>query len=149
MKKKIQKVAKEIYENMEWRERENREKYCCLKNDVEWQRDIIFKAHDNRLPDDDIYSVINEVLGVLSDLSSNIEENEIYKVLYQIEPSCYTSELTGWLNRSIYNVYYLDEAINMGATDGFQILALAWDNFKNEIGNNLINAIEEYIEESD
>ena len=43
------------------------------------------------------------------------------------------------------NVYYLDEAIGMGVTDGFQLLTCAWIAFKDEIASSLIDGINKYI----
>ena len=144
--KTIQTLAKEIYNNMKYKERTNGKKYCCLKNDIEWQRDIIRESHLGRMPSDDVYDRINTILGVIYELDEEANEDDIREAIYQIEPDCYTSNLTAWLHSDNRNVYYLDEALEMGCTDGFALLACAQKAYIEEIANNLVNAIQEYIE---
>lgn len=145
--KTIVSVAQEIYDNMEYKERDNKERYCCLKDhDIQWQSDIIRESHLDRMPSDDIYDRINTILGVIYDLDEEAIEQDIQEALSEIEPDCYTHDLTKWLNLDNRNVYYLDEAIQTGVNDGFQLLAIAQSNYIQEIGNALISAIQEYID---
>ena len=145
--KTIVTVAKEIYDNMEYRERDNKEKFCCLKdNHPQWQSDIIHAAHLEYMPSDDIYDRINTILDVVSELEDDSTYNDIYDVVCGIGADCYTSDLTGWLHSDNRNVYYLNEAISMGCVDGFQLLALAQTVYIQEIGHALISAIKEYID---
>lgn len=145
--KTIVTVAKEIYDNMEYKTRDNGDRYCVLKDDVQWQSDIIRESHLDRLPDDDIYDRINTILGVIYELDEEANEDNIKEAIYSIEPDCYTSDLTKWLNSNNQNVYYLDEALELGCTDGFQLLAQTQSAYIQEIGNALISAIQEYIDE--
>ena len=144
--KTIVTVAEKIYNNMEYRERTNGDKFCCLKNDVQWQRDIIREAHLDRLPNDDIYDRINTILEVISNLDNETNEDDIREALYQIEPDCYTSDLTKWLNSDNRNVYYLNDTIDLGSKDGFELLSYAQNAYIQEIGHALISAIQEYID---
>lgn len=145
--KTIQSVSKEIYDNMVYSKRDNGNDYCHLKDDIQWQRDIIFQAHLERMPDDDIYDRINTILSVISNLDDDSNDDDIRDAIYEIEADCYTSDLTEWLNKDNRNVYYIEEATTeFGATDGFQILGIAQQRYIQEIGNDLINAIQEYID---
>lgn len=145
--KTIQSVAQEIYDNMTYSERVNGEKYCHLKEDIEWQKEIIFNAHLDRMPNDDIYDRINTILSVILDCNEETAIDEIRNIIYEIEPDCYTSNLTAWLNSDNRNVYYLGDALGMGFNDGFQLLAYAQSCYIQEIGNALLDAIQEYIDE--
>lgn len=144
--KTIQQVAEVIYKNLEVNKRDNGSEYYSLKDCIEWQQDIIHAAHLDRMPSDDIYDRINTVLEVLSDLDKDATEDDVREAIYQIEPDIYSSDLTKWLNSNNNNVYYLDEAIQQGATDGFKLLASAQCAYIQEIASALISAIVEYIE---
>lgn len=145
--KTIVSVAKEIYDNMEYRKRDDKSKYCCLKDhNIQWQSDIIHESHLDRMPSDDIYDRIDDILGVISDLNEDSTEDDIRDAISTIEADCYTSDLTKWLNSDNRNVYYLDEAAELGVKDGFQLLACAQSVYIQEIGNALISAIQEYID---
>ncbi len=148
--KTIQTVAQCIYDNMEYKERKDKSSFCCLKNrDIQWQTDIIHEAHLDRMPSDDIYDRINTILSNISDVTDDATDDDIRESIQAIEPDCYTSDLTKWLNSDNRNVYYLDEAISIGVTDGFQLLAIAQSTYIQEIGNALISAIQEYIDSID
>ena len=144
--KTIQTVAKEIYDNMEYKTRDNGDKYCILKNDIEWQHDIIRESHLDRLPSDDIYDRIDSILDVISELEENDTEDDIREVIYGIEPDCYTADLTKWLNSDNRNVYYLNEVLENGCKDGFKLLSYAQTTYIQEIGNTLVSAIQKYID---
>lgn len=144
--KTIQSVAKEISDNIVWAKRDNGQDYCYLKKDFEWQSAIMREAHLDRLPSDDVYDRIDTILDKLSDLDEEATQDDCYEAIQEIEPDCYTSDLTKWLNSNNENVYYLGEALDIGINDGFQLLAYAQQLYIQEIGNNLINAIQEYID---
>ena len=56
--KTIQEVAEEMAANLVTDTRTNGEQYIHMKNDIDWMRNICFKAHGDRLPNDWIYSII-------------------------------------------------------------------------------------------
>ena len=145
--KTIVTVAKEIYDNMEYKTRDNGDKYCILKNDIEWQREIIRESHLNRFPSDDVYDRINTILSIICELADDATDDDIREAVYSIEADIYTNDLTKWLNNNNNNVYYLDDAIASACSkDGFQLLAFAQSTYIQEIGHALINAIQEYID---
>lgn len=117
------------------------------------------------------YQVISEVLrGIESDedtryreanncidwIIENYEENdtiddiEAYEVAEVAESNIdvYTSNLTEWLNRSNYNVYYLTTALESGdVKDGFQALSLAQYYCYEEIYNSVRDTIVTFLRE--
>jgi len=144
----IQEKAKELFEAMEKRKRADRKEYYCLKDDApSWMVDVIHKAHGDRLPNDSIYEVVNEVAAELADSNPDTDLDELREVIAEIEPDVYTSDLTSWLNETPYNVYYLDEALKEGIKDGFDLLSRAQYLFKQEVANALLEALAQLVEE--
>ena len=122
--KTLQSLALEMYNNLETATRQDDTKYYRTKETIKWQRDIIYKAHEGSMPRDYIYSFIYDAVSAISEAESNSDLDEI---IYSIEPSIYTNELTAWLNCSNNNVYYLTDALQEYETkDGFQLLMLAY-----------------------
>lgn len=82
--------------------------------------EAVYKAHGDRVPNDFIFSKFWEILQSLEGYEiHSIDDVEEYRG--EIVGSCtdvYTSNLTEWLNSSVYNTDYLDEAVKeFGATD--------------------------------
>ena len=142
----IGEVAQEMLDNMEWKAREDNTPYVCCKNSVDWQTDIIHKAHGDKLPDDNVYRWINNILSTLADNDCETEESA-QDLLYEMEPDVYTSDLTAWLNARNDHVYYLTQALEEhDCKDGFQALTLAQKCYIEEIGRALIDGITRHIE---
>jgi hypothetical protein len=141
--KTIQEVAAEMYKNMEQKERKDGSKYYCNIKKIDWQKEIIHKAHGDALPDDYIYEFINDALAVLSDCEEGNEEEAIY----EMEPDCYTTNLTAWLHSSNNRVYYITEALEEfgDIKDGFQLLGIAQTKEKQEVAILVLEGIKEYI----
>ena len=140
--KTIQSVAQEMLDNLETKERKDGTKYICCKERIQWQTDIIIKAHEDRLPNDDIYSFIDDALCVLADSAEGNEQDAIM----EIEPDVYTSNLTKWFNNHNGNVYYLTEALEeYGCKDGFQALSMAQAIHKQEVASAVLSGIEQYL----
>ena len=142
MKKTIRSVAQEMLDNMEYKKRTDGSAFYCTIKVVDWQRDIIHEAHGDKMPDDYTYEFINDALITLTEAEEGNEDDAIY----QIEPDVYTSDLTAWLHSRCDRVYYIEEAIQNGATDGFQVLAIAQQVEKHEVANEVLNGIRKYIE---
>jgi hypothetical protein len=140
--KTFQTVAQEMYDNFEQATRDNGTKFYKMTKNIEWQRDIIFAIHLDRMPCDDIYMRIEDLLCNFVECE---DEDEARERLFEIEPDCYTADLTNWLSEDVRNVYYLDDAIEMGCKEGFALLATAQKLYIEEIGNELINGIVEQI----
>ena len=95
-----------------------------------------------------LYSAINDCLDWLEQaLEANTDETarlNDFDYVENIDQNCpvYTSDLTGWLNASNYNVYYLTEALQeYSPNDGFNLLTSAWCKCQYEIYNAVIKAI--------
>ena len=144
--KTFQEVAQEMHSNFEQATRTDGSKYYRTVEKIEWQKDIIHAAHGDRMPCDDIYERIEDILCNFTECE---DEDAARERLYEIEPDCYTSDLTEWLSKDNRNVYYLDEAIEMGCKEGFALLATAQKAYIEEIGNELINGIIEHMEEEE
>ena len=141
MEKTIQEVAKEMYENMETKTRTNGEHFIACKKDISWQRDIILDAHGDKLPDDQVYHFIHDALATLTDSEEGSEDEAIY----EMESDPYTFDLTKWLHSRADRVYYLTDAIENGAKDGFQALSMAQKAEMDEVGLAILRGIKEYI----
>ena len=139
----IQEVAQEMLDNMETKTRTNGRDYRVNKIEIAWQKDIIRKAHGDKLPDDYVYDFIYEALCALAECSAGDEDDAIL----QIEPDVYTSELTAWLNSRCDRVEYLTEALEEGAADGFNALMTAQGKEKSEVGYLVLAGIRDYIGE--
>lgn len=146
--KSIQSVAQEILDNLETKTRQDGSQYIAPKDTIEWQQDIIREAHLDRMPNDDTYERIYNILDKLAiDLDDDANEETAREMIYEIEPDVYTSDLTSWLNDNNNNVYYLTEALEqMEIKDGFQLLQVAQGLYIREIANVLIGEIVKHIE---
>lgn len=141
--KTIQGIAQEMLNNMEQKERTNGDKYYCNKKQIEWQTKIIRKAHEEALPDDYKYEFINDALCALTDCTPGEEEEAIN----EIEPDCYTSNLTGWLHSRNDRAYYLTQALEeFDSKDGFQALSIAQQIEKQDVARLVLEGIKEYID---
>ena len=142
--KTVQSVAEEMYKNIVLKKRSDGSEFYCNIKEIEWQKDIIYKAHGERLPDDYIYEFIIDALAALYDCKEG-NENE---AIAEIKADCYTSDLTKWLHSSNNRVYYLIEALEegLGITDGFQLSSYAQQKEKHEVACLVLDGIKEYIE---
>jgi len=63
------------------------------------------------------------------------------------ETDIYTSDLTEWLNNRNDNVYYLSEAIEEGAEDGFKALSMAQYKAIEELFTNANRCLIEHLKQ--
>jgi hypothetical protein len=148
---KVITMAQALSKQFEGDVRNDGTKFRKLKEDEhyqEWMRDVIFAGHLDRMPDDTMYRACENVLDEIANLDEDTDDSEILDSL-ELEPDCYTSDLTGWLNSDNRNVYYLDEAIANGASDGFQLLAMAQADFYRDVANAIIDKLVELAEDID
>lgn len=104
--------------------------------------DLTFKvSQETSLDSDSVYDFTSAVLEAISNCN---DEDEAREAIYGIEPAIYTSELTEWLGKSNYNVYYLDQAISeYDAKDGFAALSLAQQLAITAVGNIVLSELAE------
>jgi len=144
--KTIQSVAETMYKNLEQNTRDDGSKYYSLKDREEWQVDIIRESHLDRMPNDDIYDRINDILSVLADMDAEACEDDAQDVISGIEADIYTADLTTWLASHNANVEYLDEAQGIGSEGGSDLLMTAQWLYIQAIGQALLSGIVEYID---
>jgi hypothetical protein len=148
---KVITMAQALSKQFEGDVRNDGTKYRKLKENEHyqvWMRDVIFAGHLDRMPDDTMYRACEKVLDEIAELDENTPDDEILDNL-ELEPDCYTSDLTGWLHSDCNNVYYLDEAIANGASDGFQLLAMAQADFYRDVANAIIDKLVELADDFD
>lgn len=153
MTKTIVTLAKELSAQLTTSERrdEAKTKYVHLKDGFPaWMQDVCHKAHGDRMPDDDVYSRIQDIVDILADLPDDATDDDIQERIYEIEPDIYTNRLTEWLHSRNDNVFYLDEALKEGITnDGFALLSHAQGIYIREIADALIAGLREHAESED
>jgi hypothetical protein len=141
----ITEKAAELYEFFETKKRGEEDITILKENAPQSLRDSVMAAHEGRLPDDWIYSTYWAILGDISgytiDSEDELENNrpEIVDGLVDV----YTSDLTAWLNRSVCNVNYLEDARKeYGEVEGgdrmiAQAQYMAIDEIFNEVARQL------------
>lgn len=146
--KTIKNLIDELAENIERRKRNNGDTFYCLKdNSPEWMTDVIFKAHGDRMPDDDVYNRIYDIVNHISGYENIETLEDAQDALNEIEPDIYTSDLTAWLHSRNDNIFYLTEVLEeAGAKDGFQLLSQAQYKYIMEIGESLLDSLNEITE---
>lgn len=143
-------IATEAAQWMERATRDDGTEYRRFKDGhPEWLQDLAYAAHDNGdiWADDWRYEFIEEALDALTDADPDADPEE---VLYEIEPDTYTSSLTRWLDSRNSRVYYLTEVLEEFGSegmDGFQLLALAQRQEKQETASQVLAFIMERAEE--
>ena len=148
--KTIKTVAQEMLDNLETRKRDNGDSFICTIETIEWQQDIIRGAHLDRMPSDDIYNRIYEILDVLSGIDDDADEDTARDEIYTIGADDYTSDLMKWLSDHGQNLYYADEILKEGNTlDFFNLLQMAQLRYIEEIANELLSGIVKYIEDGE
>jgi len=98
-------------------------------------------------------SFLTNVIELLEDRDfenfNELEEaiNEKMTEWADTETDIYTSDLTEWLNESENNVYYLGEAIEEGAEDGFKALSMAQYKAIEELFTNANRCLIEHLKQ--
>lgn len=107
-------------------------------------KDLIRKAHGDKLPDDYCYEFIVEALDKIAECQEGAREYDIIDAIYEIEADVYTSNLTSWLNSRADRVRYLTEALEeCEIKDGFQALAVAQQKEKQEVALSVLKSLKE------
>ena len=145
MEKTISEFAKELQGMFITDTRDNGEKFIkTIDNRPEWLQELIREAHGDMMPEDYKYQFVSDAIDYIAD-NGNDEELLDYP---EIEPDCYTSDLTAWLNSDNRRVYYLTEVLEeMDIKDGFQALAAAQLQEKREVYNIILEGLKTKLEE--
>lgn len=137
----INEKAQALYDALETKTRDNGDKFVSLKDgSPEWMTQVIREIHGDKLPDDTTYEFIERCARAIED----VDAGEMQDAISEIEPDCYTNDLTGWLHARADHVYYLTQALEDYGPfdDGFKLLATAQKMHIDEIGSALIAALE-------
>ena len=136
------------------KQRDNGKSYICIDGNAgvdypQWMQDVIFAGHLDRMPNDESYGAIRDIISSIADLDGDTEwetASEVIEALRDnnsIEADCYTSDLTGWLHSNNGYVEYLTQAISeYGCTDGFQALTMAQQIWLEEVAQAIADALE-------
>jgi hypothetical protein len=148
---KIIKLATILSEQFETAKRNDGKEYLRIREDDKydkWMQDVIFAGHLDTFPNDESYQACQRIIDTIAELdASAFEDNEVLENLNDIEPSCYTSDLTGWLHSDSSYVDYLTEALEeLDIKDGFQLLTYANSIWLREMTDAIVSKLIEIAE---
>jgi hypothetical protein len=148
---KVIELAIALSKQFETAKRNDGKEYLRLREDdkyAKWMQEVIFAGHLDTFPNDESYSACQKIIDTIAELdASAFEDNEILENLDEIEPSCYTSDLTSWLNSNNSYVYYLTEALEeLDVKDGFQLLTYANSIWLREMTEAIVSKLIEIAE---
>lgn len=128
--------------------RESGEQFVCQKDDApDWLNDMCRDAHDDMLPDDFVYSVIEDALDAIIDQDGDAED-------VSLEADTYNRDLLAWLSSNLDRASYCDEACEeygVEASEGIMhFISMGQHYEKRQILANVVNSLENIeIEELD
>lgn len=113
--KNLQKLAAVLSDCLEGKERENGERFLCIKDSLkksteEKIRNLIHAAHNDGefLPDDFRYNMIGSALASIA--AGSLDDENIYEIAGQ-EIDVYNSDLLRWVSSNLSRPEYVDEAV--------------------------------------
>ena len=119
MLKKVQELAKRIYNLAEQKTRDNKEEFWVIDYydhaDKDKIQDILFKAHDDMLPDDYKYEFIVDALCAICDIDAqeyDTEDDFRDQLLEQVEADICNGSLLKWLASNLQRIGYCDEYLS-------------------------------------
>lgn len=137
-------LARQMLGNFTRRTRRDGTPYWDLREDVDWQHQVVMEAWGNRMLCAEAYNTAFKLLLEIY-IASNEEEAEEF--LYEIEPYSEVRDLTGWLNSAPEHVEYLTEVLQADPPrDGREALARAHWLFLQDAGERLLKAIKHCME---
>lgn len=143
----IKQLAHEMSRSFEGRERNNGDKFRCLKDGhPEWMKDVCFKAHSDMMPDDYRYEFIEQAVDAIADADSVEDARD------GLEADVYTSELTAWLHSRVGRTGYVDDAVEEYGCDLKSIvdaLMIGQLREKQEVFDLVVSALEDLASDND
>lgn len=123
--------------------KDNESKVLNLKDDAPKElKELIFSFFNKNQGRDSSYKLTHLALCILSNMDEDAIEDEAQEQFYEQESPPYKSDLTSWLNESDYHLDYLTQALKeFEPTDGYQILAVAWQLSFLEIANTTLEFV--------
>jgi hypothetical protein len=155
----IKSLAQEMLDNFTSDKRSDDTTYYHTKEEIEWQRDLIFACHENgeRLPEDETYEQIYWTLNAIVD-RDNENPEDVGELELESDP--YYHDLLKWLSSHLNNADYIDRYVEEfglssdknGAIKDFRIFDLIAKGqwlWKEEIAGILLNGLKERAEKLD
>lgn len=135
--KQVKNHAAKLYKCMDWQDVTEDEKRVVIVKREGQEHEELLKitfnvSEETHLSMDSVYRFTMEALGLIADSSAETED-DLRDAGLEIEADVYTSDLTNWLGESNYHVDYLTSAIENGADNGFNALAMAQAQAKQEV----------------
>lgn len=120
--------------------RDDGTKFVCQKDDApDWLNDLCRDAHNDMMPDDFVYSVIEDALDAIIDADGDAED------LF-LEADSYTRDLLAWLSSNLKRVNYVDEAAEEYGGDASEgivhLISAGQYHEKSQILANVVNSLE-------
>lgn len=150
--KTIQSLADEMSNALVTKERTNGQKFVHLADgSPAWMTEVIRAVHQDKLPDDTTYSMIEDCLVELAGLDADASIDDAHEAIQQIDADVYTSNLTGWLHARTDHIFYLTQALeDFGPfTNGSDLLMAAQKIQIDEVGGLLIQELEKVADQED
>lgn len=136
-------ICRVMLQNYTRHTRQDGRKYWDLREDVDWQHQLVMDAYGERMLCPEAYASVFKVLMEIYIAENRAQAEEF---LGDIEPYAGIDDLTGWLYSSASNLDYLTRALReRHYRDGAEALARAHQLFLIEIGQNLIEALSRVI----
>lgn len=145
----LEQAAALMLKQFERRMRDNGETFHALKDGApDWMTDVCRDAHGRNMPDDFVFEVIVEGLGLLVDHDGNSSD-----AVDAIEADIYNRDLLTWLSSSLHRAEYVNESVNDGFVsvrenfDLFNVLQAGQLNEKREIFGALVDALNDKLDD--
>lgn len=145
----IQELAKQMSDNFEYAKRDDGSEFYKCKETIEWQRDIIHKAHDDGdiLPNDWYYEVINDTVVVLAEYAKDeMDEDDLRELVEEVQADIYHSDLIKWLQSVPCAEWYVNEVLGTDIRNIFPLLQIAQLDQKREIARAVLEGLKEHLE---
>lgn len=139
----VPKLAQLMYDTFKSKKRPDGSYYVALDESNPmwggWMRDVCFKAHLDRLPDDDTYQVIMEATELIAQAD---DEDRAMDLIYEMEPDVYTHDLTAWLNSHSHNQEYVNNAMKEYHPETIdQAIAMGQAAWKQEVAGTVLQEL--------
>ena len=101
--KTMEKLAQELRQGFERKERENGEGFYCLPDSDHPAKSMVYAAHDGEFPNDFVYEAI---VDTLDNIVGGADEDDCAPAA-----DVYHGRLLDWVGDNLYRMAYVDEAL--------------------------------------
>lgn len=136
-------VARQMLDNFTREEKRDGLLFWKLREDTEWTHHLVMAACGDKMNSPQAHEAVFKVLIEIS-LAENREQAEEF--LNDIEPYQTIAELTAWLDSSQKNVEFVTVVLQRGnPSSGMEVLAKAHKLYLQDIGRQIIDALQGYV----